>query len=246
MYEPEVAIELLSGITIVIGTWILSTATCIADIMRYGKSAKDVIIASIIGLLGGNTLMIICGAASSIAMNDSDLVVILLGFGLVFPSILLLTTNIFTTNAANLYSTSLNLANAFNMDRNKMLAGLIIISAAATLTQPYKISMLFTFLNVLGVIVPPLCGIILADYYIVHKGKYIPFHAASFQDWNCIPWLSWLVTLVILYVFPVGLLSLNGLILGACIYASGMLLSHKRVTIAENETNIMENGTGGN
>lgn len=134
MYEPEVAIELLSGITIVIGTWILSTATCIADIMRYGKSAKDVIIASIIGLLGGNTLMIICGAASSIAMNDSDLVVILLGFGLVFPSILLLTTNIFTTNAANLYSTSLNLANAFNMDRNKMLAGLIIISAAATLT----------------------------------------------------------------------------------------------------------------
>lgn len=246
MYEPEVAVELLSGITIVIGTWILSTATCIADIMRYGKSAKDVIIASIIGLLGGNTLMIICGAASSIAMNDSDLVVILLGFGLVFPSILLLTTNIFTTNAANLYSTSLNLANAFNMDRNKMLAGLIIISAAATLTQPYKISMLFTFLNVLGVIVPPLCGIILADYYIVHKGKYIPFHAASFQDWNCIPWLSWLVTLVILYVFPVGLLSLNGLILGACIYASGMLLSHKRVTIAENETNIMENGTGGN
>lgn len=230
LYQPETAMELLSGITIVIGTWILSTATCIADIMRYGKSAKDVITASVIGLLGGNTLMIICGATSSIAMNDSDLVNVLLGFGLIFPSILLLTTNLFTTNAANLYSTSLNLANVFKMDRNKMLAILIAISAAATLTQPYKISMLFAFLNVLGIIVPPLCGIILSDFYIVHRGHYTPLAATSFHDWNIVPWAAWLVTMAILYLYPVGLLSLNGLVLGAVLYALGMLITKKQVS----------------
>ena len=102
--------------------------------MRYGKSKKDVITASTIGLLGGNTLMISCGAIAGIAMHDGDLITVLLSFGLVFPSLLLLTTNIFTTNGANLYSTSLNLANSFKLNRNIMLAVLIAISALATIT----------------------------------------------------------------------------------------------------------------
>ena len=108
--------------------------------------------------------MISCGAIAGIAMHDGDLITVLLSFGLVFPSLLLLTTNIFTTNGANLYSTSLNLANSFKLNRNIMLAVLIAISALATITQPYKIESLFVFLSTLGIIVPPLCGIILADF----------------------------------------------------------------------------------
>ena len=54
---------------------------CIADIMRYGKSKKDVITASTIGLLGGNTLMISCGGAiAGVAMNDGDLINVLLSW----------------------------------------------------------------------------------------------------------------------------------------------------------------------
>ena len=56
--------------------------------MRYGKSKKDVITASTIGLLGGNTLMISCGAIAGIAMHDGDLITVLLSFGLVFTSLL--------------------------------------------------------------------------------------------------------------------------------------------------------------
>ena len=52
-----------------------------------------------------------------------------------------------------------------------MLAVLIAISALATMTQPYKIDSLFVFLSTLGIIVPPLCGIILADFYLVHRGN---------------------------------------------------------------------------
>lgn len=218
-YVPLQPIDLLSGITIVIGTWILSTATCIADIMRYGKSKKDVITASTIGLLGGNTLMISCGAIAGVAMNDGDLINVLLSFGLVFPSLLLLTTNIFTTNGANLYSTSLNLANSFKLNRNIMLAVLIAISALATMTQPYKIDSLFVFLSTLGIIVPPLCGIILADFYLVHHGKYIDYNKATFKKWNLVPWITWAVALVCVKFIPFGLASLNGIVIGALLYA---------------------------
>ena len=163
--------------------------------------------------------MISCGAIAGIAMNDGDLINVLLSFGLVFPSLLLLTTNIFTTNGANLYSTSLNLANSFKLNRNIMLAVLIAISALATMTQPYKIDSLFVFLSTLGIIVPPLCGIILANFYLVHRGKYIDYNKATFKKWNLVPWITWAIALVCVKFIPFGLASLNGIVIGALLYA---------------------------
>lgn len=229
-YEPSSNMPLFTGITAVIGTWVLSTATCIADIMRYAKSTSAAIKATLTGLLGGNILMIVCGAVAAIAMNNSDLTVVLLGFGLVFPCLILMTTNIFTTNAANLYSTSLNLANAFKMDRNKMLAILLVISALATLTKPYEIDSLFTFLNVLGIVVPPLSGIILSDYFLVHKGGYSEYANTEFKKWNLVPWITWAITIALVYLLPFGLPSLNGIILGAIIYTVLMLVTKQQIT----------------
>lgn len=226
-YRPSTYMPLFTGITAVIGTWVLSTATCIADIMRYAKDTKTAISATLTGLLGGNILMIVCGAIAAIAMNNSDLTVILLGFGLIVPSLILMTTNIFTTNAANLYSTSLNLSNAFKMDRNKMLTILLIISALATLTKPYEITFLFTFLNILGTVVPPLSGIILCDYFLVHKGSYVDYDKVTFSKWNLIPWLTWGISIALVYVIPFGLPSLNGIILGGIIYTVLMKASKR-------------------
>ena len=203
-YRPSAPITIAAGITTVIGAWILSTATCLSDIMRYAKSTKSAIAAALTGLLGGNILMLICGAIATIAMNDYDLTNILLGFGLVIPSLILMTTNIFTTNAANLYSTGLNLANAFKLGRSKMMIILIAISAALTLTRPYQVDFFYTFLNVLGNVVPPLAGIIIADYFLVHKGKYSPLNKTKFVKWNFVPWLSWAVSVVIVFLVPLG------------------------------------------
>lgn len=228
-YVPASNMALFTGITAVIGTWVLSTATCIADIMRYAKDTKTAVSATLTGLLGGNILMIVCGAIAAIAMQNSDLTVILLGFGLVIPSLILMTTNIFTTNAANLYSTSLNLSNAFRMDRKKMLMILLALSALATLTKPYEIGFLFSFLNILGTIVPPLSGIILSDYFLVHKGSYTDYDKTSFRRWNPVPWITWGISIALVYLIPVGLPSLNGIILGAAIYTVMMSLSKQQV-----------------
>ncbi len=228
-YVPYENISIVNGITIVIGTWILSTATCIADIMRYAKSTKSAIAATVTGLLGGNIFMILCGTLTAIAVGDSDLTNVLLSMGLLIPCLILMTTNIFTTNASNLYSTSLNLSNAFKMDRKKIILVILIVSALATLFRPYQISFLFTFLNLLGTIVPPLPGIILADYFIIHHGRYEKLENVEFHSFNIIPWISWAVSLVLIFVFPVGLASLNGLILGAVIYTVLMKMTKKQV-----------------
>ena len=228
-YRPSAPITIAAGITTVIGAWILSTATCLSDIMRYAKSTKSAIAAALTGLLGGNILMLICGAIATIAMNDYDLTNILLGFGLVIPSLILMTTNIFTTNAANLYSTGLNLANAFKLGRSKMMIILIAISAVLTLTRPYQVDFFYTFLNVLGNVVPPLAGIIIADYFLVHKGKYSPLDKTKFVKWNFVPWISWAVSVAIVFLVPWGLPSLNGIVLGALFHTVLMLATKQKV-----------------
>ena len=217
-YKPSAPIAISTGITAIIGTWILSSATCIADIMRYAKNTKDAILSSLTGLLIGNSLMIICGALAAMAVNNSDLPAVLLSMGLLIPSILLMTTNIFTTNAANLYSNSLNLSNSFKMDRKKMITILLIIAALGTLTKPYEIDFLFSFLNILGNIVPPLAGIIISDYFILNKGKYNNFSNSKFKRWNIVAFITWIISLILSFVFPFNLPSLISLISSIIIY----------------------------
>lgn len=220
---------LSSGITVVIGTWILSTSTCIADIMRYAKSTKEAIAATLTGLLGGNIFMILCGTITSVAVGDSDLTNVLLSMGLLVPCLILMTTNIFTTNASNLYSTSLNLSNAFHMDRQKIIVVLLAISALATLCRPYQVGFLFSFLDLLGTIVPPLPGIILADYFIIHKGEYKDLGSVKFARFNAVSWLTWAIALAGVYLIPFGLPALKGLIIGGALYPILMKVTKKQV-----------------
>lgn len=220
-FIPSDPMSIAGGITVVIGTWILSTATCIADIMRYAKNVKQAALSALVGLVGGNSLLVICGAISSIAVGDSDLTSVLLTLGLVIPSVILMTTNIFTTNASNIYSTSLNLSNAFHLDRRILISIILVISALLTLTRPYQIDSLFTFLNLLGVIVPPLAGIILADFYIVHKGHYEALDSAKLKDWTLAPWLTWAIAYGVVYLLEraaFGLPALNGIIIAVILY----------------------------
>lgn len=129
-----------------------------------------------------------------------------------------MTTNIFTTNAANLYSNSLNLSNSFNMDRKKIIIILLIVAALATLTKPYEISVFFTFLETLGNVIPPLAGIIIADYFILNKGKYESLKSVKFNKWNTYAFLTWAISLILSFIIPVGLPALTSLISSIIIF----------------------------
>lgn len=225
---PKNFMGIAGALTIVIGTWIFSAATCIADFMRYAKNIKEAAISSVIGLVVGNSLLIICGAIAAFAMNDSDLTNVLLKMGLVIPSFILMTTNIFTTNGGNIYSTGLNLSNALNMDKKKAIGIILVISALLTLTRPYEIGALFTFLGTLGNAVPPLPGIIFADYYILNKGNYTKEKLTKNVDWNIRAWIAWIVSVILVFKVKWGFAPVNGIVLGALIYTTLMKIGQRQ------------------
>ena len=76
-----------------------------------------------------------------------------------------------------------------------------------------------------------MAGIILADYFIIHRGKYGSLDSAVFVKWNAIPWISWVVSAVLVYVIPWGLPSLNSLVLGALLYVVLSLVAGKNKVV---------------
>jgi cytosine permease len=192
---------------------------CIADIMRYAKNVKDAILSSVIALVLGNSLLIICGAITSFAVRDSDLTSVLLKLGLVVPALILMTTNLFTTNATNLYSNALGLANVFRKaGKRNIFIGMLVFAMLLTLTSPYRIDALFAFLGMLGAVVPPLPGIILADFFILKKGRYGPLSTCRSVRINWNACIAWALATALVFAIPFGFAPLNGILLGGILY----------------------------
>lgn len=215
---PKNPISFSAAVTITVGTWIFSASTCIADFMRYARNIREAVVSSALGLIVGNSLLIICGALSAYAYNDSDLPNVLLTMGLVVPSIILMTTNIWTTNGGNLFSTGINLAHTFHTSSKKATAFVLILSMILTLIKPHEIGAFFVFLNFLGTVIPPLPGIMCVDYYILNKRKYNDISMETLKDWNIIAWISWICAAVAARFIPFGYMPINGIICGGAIY----------------------------
>lgn len=230
---PADPIPWSKGVILVIGTWIFSAATCIADIMRYARNVKDAIVSAVISLVLGNSLLIICGAVTAFAVKESDLTSVLLKLGLVVPAIILMTTNIFTTNATNLYSNALGLSNVFRRaGKRKIFIGMLLFAIAMTFTRPYRIDALFSFLNMLGTVVPPLPGIILADFFILNKGRYPHLSTTNGLSVNWNACAAWAIGTVLVFVIPWGFPPLNGILLGAALYLGLQKIRPARKTTA--------------
>ena len=218
-FIPKNPGNLSDGLMIVIGTWIFSVSTAVADIMRYAKNLKHAVISTVFSLIIGNSLLIGCGAISSAAMGQSDLPALLISMGLIIPGIILLTTNIFTTNGTNLYSNALALSNVFrNVDRRIIFYSMILFSMIMTLLRLNRLDIFFNFLNFLSIIIPALPGIIFVDFYYFNKRKYPPLTETKSENirWSAV--ISWIFATLITYFLKWGFQPLNGIILGGILY----------------------------
>jgi cytosine permease len=158
------------GITAVVGA---TAAGCIgiADITRYAKTPKQAAASGTIGYLGGALFCEIAGALIVVVSRrlssgaTSDLIAAMLTLGLGAGSLLVLILAQWTTNDNNLYSGSLGLTNIIKVKKSiaAIVMGTIGIIIAILGIQDYFVP----FLNVLGTVLPPIGGIILAHHMVV-------------------------------------------------------------------------------
>ncbi|WP_139292439.1 cytosine permease [Xenorhabdus thuongxuanensis] len=162
-----------AGITIVVGGAIVASLMT-PDLTRYTKSGKHVLGITLLTIIVGE--FVINGLAILIAkaLNTSDVVTIMSqaagGAGL-----LAVVFSTLRVNDLNLYSSSLGIINAVEGITGKKLRyppTTAVIGIFGTLLSILGILERFVdFLTVLGVVFPPIIGIMLVDYYILRSHR---------------------------------------------------------------------------
>ncbi|MFC0225578.1 cytosine permease [Serratia aquatilis] len=167
------ALTISVGITIVVGGAIVASLMT-PDLTRYSKNKRHVFGITLLTILAGE--FVVNGLAIFIAktIGTADVVTIMAqsagGIGL-----LVVVFSTLRVNDLNLYSSSLGMVNAIEGITGKKLkytSTTIIIGLLGTLFSVLGILDRFVdFLTVLGVVFPPIIGVMLVDYYILRTHR---------------------------------------------------------------------------
>ena len=180
VYEPVVNMGLVFGINYTIATFALGGVIA-GDYCRFAKSRADVVKSSFIGVVPAGFLIMLIGAILTIVTNQYDISSVFVSFGSVILGILgllALIAGTWTTNVTNAYTGGLALSVLFGLNEEKKtiptaVAGAVGIIVAIIGSQAAAgfYSVFQQFLTILCAFIPPLAGTMIADYWIVGKGK---------------------------------------------------------------------------
>ena len=153
------------AISVVVGTYIVG-AVLVPDLCRYARSTGHGVFAIVLSLGVGLPCILAAAAVPSLATQEADLVRVMLSLGLGVPALCVIVFATWTSNANNLYSMSLGLATILDgIDKWRLT---VAAGVAGTLVAMVGVTDVFIpFLLTLGIAIPPVAGVYLADYFAV-------------------------------------------------------------------------------
>ncbi|PLY38939.1 cytosine permease [Pectobacterium aquaticum] len=163
-------ISLGSAISYVVSIWIVAASIMSPDIARYSRTRKDAILGSGLGFLLGNSATILVALMLTHMVGSDDLVEIFFTIGLGVSAIVILIFAQWTTNSSNLISASLGLSVVVRVISRPIL---VVLMAFAGLLLAYNgmINNFTQFLSLLGVLISPIAGVYLAEYYFFDSSR---------------------------------------------------------------------------
>ncbi len=190
-YNPQVSSGLVFGMSMVVASFALGGLIS-ADYCRFARSRGDVVKSSIIGVIPAGLFMLLTGGVMSVVTGQYDISAILVSLGVPLFGLLALVLATWTTNVTNAYSGGLALSNLLGFDESKFKLTTGIAGAIGTLLAAFGVLGKFeAFLNLMSALLPPLAGVIIANYWIIGRGRRESF---KIQDGVFVPGLiSYLV-----------------------------------------------------
>lgn len=221
--EPESKMALVTAVTLCVGSFI-SGGTATPDFTRFAKNKKIAVSTTVIAFFIGNTLMFIFGAIGAMVTGNSDIADVMFSQGLLIPAIIVLGLNIWTTNDNAIYTAGLGLSNITKLPKKK----LVIISGIVGTIGAVWLNNNFTgFLTFLNSMLPPVGGIIIADYFIIKKRKYNEIEKAEFKNINWIAIVAFIIGFLVSNIINVGVIAINALVATIISYIVGTKLFDK-------------------
>ncbi len=215
-YEPTGDISVSTGINWMVSAVIVGIFIA-ADYARHARSRGDNWVGVMLGIVPAAVFLTGLGALSALATGDWNPVNGIEALGLGAPALFIIVFSTWTNNDISLYSGGLALTNIVpKLDRWQ---NTLILSLAGTGIAMLRITEHFTtFLELLGVIFGPLVGIMLADYYLIHKCR-LDVKVYPNRNINLISWSVAIVgTLVALFTPEYLIASVVAMLASAVLY----------------------------
>jgi cytosine permease len=170
-------ISMPTAISAVVGAAIVGVVLT-PDLTRYARNTRDCVTASFLGQGGGMSIAFIVGMIPVLVWDELEPMtyMVLMGFGGLALAVLIFAT--WTTNVINLYSTAL--ASRASIPLGDYRSVVVVMGVIGTTAAIVGISEnLIDFLVVMGLLVPPIAGVYLADYFVFRRRD---FSAAHLHD----------------------------------------------------------------
>ena len=163
------SISFWTGVGMAWSTFVVS-GTMTGDIVRYTDNGKQAVNVTAVAFLFSNAPFMIMGALISAAINDPSVVYFFDAktLNILIPLVVLAILSNWSTCDACLYNAAMGYSNALNIDWKTAAIGGSIIGLIAAFTG--VIGNIVGWLILLGLLVPPIGGAIIADFYFV-RGK---------------------------------------------------------------------------
>lgn len=225
--EPKESMSLSVAITLVFGTFV-SGATQATNWTRFAKSGRVAVLASLFGFFIGNGLMIVAGAYGAIVYQQPDVVEVLVLQGLSMAAVIMLFLNLWTTQDNTIYNFAAAGCNLLRTGKRKTVT-LVGAGIGTLLAIGGMYEMLIPFLILLGSVIPPIGGVIMADFFYGHRARYPKLADVRLPAFNWVglgayligalsayfsPWVAPLVGIAVAALAYVVLFELNKALVG--------------------------------
>jgi cytosine permease len=170
--QPAAAIGFSAALSSVVAVWVTG-ASLVSDVQRYALRARDVVLSCFLSFFIGVGIFEVVATVSAMKVGNSNFVLVMQGLGLLAPAAVLLFLALWNTADNNIYSASLAFTNASNVLGFRVtkpvwtVVAVLIAVGIAFLGVAEQFS---SFLGVIGVVVPPFAGVLLAHFWVVVRG----------------------------------------------------------------------------
>ncbi|OAJ95058.1 cytosine permease [Vibrio bivalvicida] len=211
--QPETPIDFSVALAMVVGSFV-SAGTLTADFVRFGRKPTSAVLVTMVAFFIGNSLMFMFGAAGAAVTGQADISDVMIAQGLLLPAIIVLGLNIWTTNENALYASGLGFSNITGRSSTTMS---IMNGIIGTIFALWLYNNFVGWLTFLSTAIPPIGGVIIADF-LINRKRYKDFANAQFQTINWAGIIAVAIGVAAGKFIP-GVVPLNAVLGGSLCYA---------------------------
>ena len=204
------------ALTIVVGTFV-SGATQSTNWTRYAPSKRAAWTVTFLAFFLGNGIMVGYGALSGAVYNEADVVSVLFLQGFFVSALLMLLANIWTTQDNTIYNFSLAGCHFFRTEKRRLVTVVGALFGTALALVGFA-QLLVPFLLTLGTAIPPLGGVLLADFFWVRRGGSVKNPEEKEPSYRARGLLSYFLAVCAAWFLP-GVPPVTGVVVAMVVYS---------------------------